>query len=160
MGHDTPQREKETLGTFLRESHIHGDLAHSEHRLLYAVFEFDDIICRRIMVRCRDVAILSAGQSLSNCLVQERQSRHTRFPLCERSLDKVVGVIRIRELIRQTDVNVDTFSRLLMSRHGEILEAGEHVTEVPETKNSREERVRVTLNNSPADPPESSDSVE
>ncbi len=270
MGHDTPHSEEE-IRTLLREAHVHGDLTRSEHRLLDAVFEFDDIICRRIMVPRTDVELFLVGQSLSDCLAQARRSRHTRFPLCEGSLDKVIGVIHIKELILRTDDerqfdlrtialppktvpenmpiskllrhfqathqhmafivdeygtvigivtlenvieqivgavqdefdletpdivpegpgqyivqgstpidvvekilniyreddDVDTFSGLLMSRHGEILEAGDRiefasaVAEVLETKNSRAERVRVTLNNSPAaDAPESSESVD
>ncbi|WP_417379119.1 hemolysin family protein [Gimesia sp.] len=269
IGHDTPHSEDE-IRTLLKEAHIHGDLTRSEHRLLDAVFEFDDIISRRIMVPRTDVEILLVGQSLSDCLTQVRRSRHTRFPLCEGSLDKVVGVVHIKELIRQTEMDdqfdlrsiarppktvpenmpiskllrhfqathqhmafivdeygtvigivtmenvieqivgsvqdefdletpdivpdgpgqfivqgstpidvvekilniyrgdddVDTFSGLLMSRQGQILEAGDRidltnaVAEVLETKNSRAERVRVTLNESPAaDRQESGDSA-
>lgn len=269
IGHDTPHSEDE-IRTLLKEAHIHGDLTRSEHRLLDAVFEFDDIISRRIMVPRTDVEILLVGQSLSDCLTRVRRSRHTRFPLCEGSLDKVVGVVHIKELIRQTEMDdqfdlrsiarppktvpenmpiskllrhfqathqhmafivdeygtvigivtmenvieqivgsvqdefdletpdivpdgpgqfivqgstpidvvekilniyrgdddVDTFSGLLMSRQGQILEAGDRidltnaVAEVLETKNSRAERVRVTLNESPAaDRQESGDSA-
>ena len=270
IGHDSPHSEEE-IRALLRESHIHGDLTRSEHRLLDAVFEFDDTICRRIMVPRTDVELLLVGQSLADCLTQARRSRHTRFPLCEGSLDKVVGVIHIKELILRTDDDgqfdlraialppktvpenmpiskllrhfqathqhmafivdeygtvigivtlenvieqivgavqdefdletpdivpegsgqfivqgstpidvvekilniyrgeddVDTFSGLLMLRHGEILEAGDRieltgaVAEVLETKNSRAERVRVTLNSSPAaDASQSSESME
>ncbi|MDF1747098.1 MAG: hemolysin family protein, partial [Gimesia sp.] len=104
IGHDTPHSEDE-IRTLLKEAHIHGDLTRSEHRLLDAVFEFDDIISRRIMVPRTDVEILLVGQSLSDCLTQVRRSRHTRFPLCEGSLDKVVGVVHIKELIRQTEMD-------------------------------------------------------
>ena len=45
-GHDAPHTEEE-IRVLLSEAHLHGDLSRSEHRLLDAVFEFDDMICRR-----------------------------------------------------------------------------------------------------------------
>jgi CBS domain containing-hemolysin-like protein len=259
LGHDTPHSEDE-IRALLRESHVHGEMSRSEHRLLDAVFEFDDIICRRVMVPRADVEFFSLGQPLAECLEQARRSRHTRFPLCDGSFERVVGVIHIKDLlgvqndttvdvtsiarppksvpenmhisrllrhfqgtrqhmafvvdeysntigivtlenvleqivgavqdefdletpdivpdgpgqyvvhgsapidvvekvlnIYRGDDEVDTFSGLLMSRHGEILEAGDRieldnaVAEVLDVKGARAERIRVTLDNSPAD---------
>lgn len=259
LGHDTPHSEDE-IRALLRESHVHGEMSRSEHRLLDAVFEFDDIICRRVMVPRADVEFFSLGQPLDECLEQARRSRHTRFPLCDGSFERVVGVIHIKDLlgvqndttvdvtsiarppksvpenmhisrllrhfqgtrqhmafvvdeysntigivtlenvleqivgavqdefdletpdivpdgpgqyvvhgsapidvvekvlnIYRGDDEVDTFSGLLMSRHGEILEAGDRieldnaVAEVLDVKGARAERIRVTLDNSPAD---------
>ena len=65
-------------------------------------------------------------------------------------IEKVLNIYRGED-------DVDTFSGLLMSRHGEILEAGDRVdlegavAEILEVKGARAERVRFTLNNSPAD---------
>ncbi len=59
--------------------------------------------------------------------------------------------------IYRDDDDVDTFSGLLMARHGEILEAGDHIplgrghAEVLEVRNSRAERVRVILEDEIAD---------
>ena len=64
MGHDTPHSEEE-IRALLRESHIHGDMSRSEHRLLDAVFEFDDMICRRVMVPRADVEFFL--QSINRC---------------------------------------------------------------------------------------------
>ena len=64
-------------------------------------------------------------------------------------------VEKILNLYRGSD-EVDTFSGLLMARHGEVLEAGDRidlggaVAEVVEVKGTRAEAVRVTLDNSPA----------
>ncbi len=96
--HDTPHTEEE-IKALLREAHIHGDVTGSEHRLINAVFEFDDTICRRVMVPRNDVEYFDTSQSLPECLDRAKHSRHTRFPLCDGSLDKVVGVIHIKDLI-------------------------------------------------------------
>ena len=101
-GHDTPHTEDE-IRALLREARIHGDVTRSEQRLIDAVFEFDDMICRRVMVPRSDVEYFTAGQTLEQCLKQASRSRHTRFPLCDGSLDHVVGVVHIKSLIGKKD---------------------------------------------------------
>lgn len=257
-GHDTPHTEEE-IRALLREARVHGDVTHSEQRLIDAVFEFDDMICRRVMVPRADVEYFTVDQSLDETMAQVARSRHTRFPLCDGSLDTVLGVVHIKDLIGRSssdpfdlkglarppksvpenmpisrllrffqgihqhmvfvvdeygttigivtlenvieqivgavqdefdlespdivpdgpgqyivqgstpidvvekvlnlyrgDDEVDTFSGLLMARHGEILDAGDTieldgaVAHVLDVKGNRAERVRVTLKNSPA----------
>lgn len=97
VGHDTPHTEEEIRG-LLREAHIHGDLTRSEHHLIDAVFEFDDMVCRRVMVARADVSYFTTEQPWAECLDQAKRTRHTRFPLCEGSLDHVVGVVHIKDL--------------------------------------------------------------
>lgn len=97
-GHETPHTEEEIRG-LLREAHIHGDLTRSEHHLINAVFEFDDMVCRRVMVARADVSYFTTDQPWTECLEQAKRTRHTRFPLCEGSLDQVVGVIHIKDLM-------------------------------------------------------------
>jgi len=97
-GHEAPHSEEE-IRALLREAQIHGHVTRNEQRLIDAVFEFDDMICRRVMVPRTDVEFFTHNQSLDDCLEQARRSRHTRFPLCEGSLDKIVGVIHIKDLI-------------------------------------------------------------
>lgn len=98
LGHDTPHSEDE-IRSLLRQAQVHGSMTHSEHRLLDAVFEFDDIISRRVMVPRADVEYFDVKDSYEDCMNQARRSRHTRFPLCEDSLDQVVGVIHIKDLM-------------------------------------------------------------
>lgn len=96
--HDSPHSEEE-IRVLLREAHIGGLVTRSEHRLINAVFEFDDMICRRIMVARSDVDYFDANQSLEDCLTQVRQTKHTRYPVCRGSLDEVLGVIHVKDLV-------------------------------------------------------------
>jgi len=97
-GHDHPHTEEE-IRLLLREAHVHGELTGSEHSLLNAVFEFDDQICRLVMVPRNDVVFFTVGQPLSECLELAKRTKHTRYPLCEGSLDKVVGVVHMKDLV-------------------------------------------------------------
>ena len=87
------------IRALLEQSRRHGELTRSEHRLLDAVFDFDDTICRRIMVPRREIEWFDVGRPLSEHLEKARAGRRTRYPVCEGSLDKLLGVLHIKDLV-------------------------------------------------------------
>jgi CBS domain containing-hemolysin-like protein len=97
-GHDTPHTEDE-IRALLADAHLHGHLTRSEHRLLNAVFEFDDMICRRVMVPRGEVDFFDANTTFAECLELAKRTKHTRYPLCDGSLDKVLGVVHLKDLL-------------------------------------------------------------
>ena len=96
--HETPHTESE-IRMLIRQAAGHGELTRSEQQLLHAVFEFDDMICRRVMVPRSEVVFFDVAQSLPDCLALAKRTRHTRYPLCDGSLDKLLGVIHMKDLI-------------------------------------------------------------
>ncbi|HAA13302.1 MAG TPA: hypothetical protein DCE41_17085 [Cytophagales bacterium] len=97
-GHDTPLSEEEIRHN-LSLSHAHGELTKNEHSLLTAVFRFDDEVARHIMVPRSEVDYLDANLSFAESLAHARKSPHTRFPLCDGSLDQVLGVLHIKDFL-------------------------------------------------------------
>ena len=97
-GHDTPHTEEE-IRAFLREAHIHGHLTDSEDRLLNNIFEFDDLVCRLVMVPRGEVEILDVNRPFPELLQVAKKTRHTRYPLCDGSLDSVLGVVHMKDLL-------------------------------------------------------------
>jgi CBS domain containing-hemolysin-like protein len=71
--------------------------------LINAVFEFDELICRRVMLPRADVVCLDTTHLLSEAIDIFHQTKHTRYPLCDGSLDKIVGVVHIKDLIGISD---------------------------------------------------------
>ncbi len=96
--HDTPLNEEEIRAS-LGIAYAKGELSKTEHRLLNAVFRFDDEVARKIMKPRNDVEFLDAENSFSENLEFAKRSSHSRFPMCEGSLDKIIGVIHIRDLM-------------------------------------------------------------
>ncbi len=93
-----------------------GELSESEMRLLNAVFRFDDMLTRQVMVPRRDVVVLGADWSLEKAFDVAKQTRHTRFPLCEGSLDHVIGLVHIKDLVgvaSMQDVDLRSVARPL-----------------------------------------------
>lgn len=96
--HDTPHSEEE-IRALVAHAHVHGELTPSEQRLIDAVFEFDDLICRRVMVPRSEVVYLDVGQSLADWITVAKETHHTRFPVCDGSLDETVGMLHIKDLV-------------------------------------------------------------
>jgi CBS domain containing-hemolysin-like protein len=91
------------------------ELAHSEEelRLVLAHGEVSDLgrsvslraldlhkrTARQVMRARTQVVYLSTQRSLADNLALAKKSGHTRFPLCEGSLDNVVGVVHMKDLL-------------------------------------------------------------
>jgi len=114
--HDAPHTEEE-LRALVAQSHAHGELTPAEHRLINAAFKFDDQICRRVMVPRNEVVYLTVGQSLAECERVIREKKHTRYPVCETSLDNVVGILHSIDVIGVDDDSFDLRSLVRSPHH-------------------------------------------
>ena len=77
-----------------------GELTQDEQQLISAVFRFDDMVARQILVPRRDVVILKKRWSLDRCLNVISKTGHTRYPVCVDSLDDALGLLHIKDLQR------------------------------------------------------------
>ncbi len=105
-GHEESASEQE-IRAMLSIAHAQGDLTRSEHRMLEAVFDFDDRLCRQIMVPRADVAYLSSELGYDEVMREIGRSRHTRYPVCDGSLDNTLGVVHARDLLGPHDEGFD-----------------------------------------------------
>ena len=87
------------LRTLLQLARTHGHLSRSEHRLISAVLEFDDIVCRKVMQPRIDVAFLNVDHTIQENLAFVLKDTHSRYPVCQGSLDNVLGIVHIKDLI-------------------------------------------------------------
>ena len=94
---------EEEIRASIRLSQEAGELSSEEQRLLQAVFRFDDMLVRQVMVPRTDIVVLEASWPLQKCRDVVERTRHSRFPLCRGSLDDVVGLIHVKDLVVQTD---------------------------------------------------------
>jgi CBS domain containing-hemolysin-like protein len=76
-------------------------LSRQKRELLDNIFELSHRVTRQIMVPRADVVYLSTARTLAENLAVARESRHTRFPLCEGDLDHAVGLVHIKDLFRR-----------------------------------------------------------
>ena len=96
--HQEVPNERE-IRSLLKQARLHGHLSRSEHRLINAALEFDDIVCRKVMQPRSDVVFITADQSIQEIIEFVSKSRHSRYPVCQGSMDSVLGILHIKDLI-------------------------------------------------------------
>ena len=94
-----PAVTEEEIVANIRLGRTSGQLSESEHELLSAVFHFDDMLVRQVMVPRAEVVILDLAWPIEQSLEVARKTRHTRFPLCRGTLDEAVGIVHIKDLL-------------------------------------------------------------
>lgn len=87
------------IRTLLQQARTHGNISRSEHRLITAVLEFDDLVCRKVMKPRIDVVFLNVDQPIQENLALVLKDTHSRYPVCQGSLDSVLGIVHIKDLI-------------------------------------------------------------
>jgi CBS domain containing-hemolysin-like protein len=103
--HEIAHTEEELR--LLLASRQSAELSEEKRGLLANVFELFDRVARQVMVPRADVVFLSTTRSLADNLGIARGSGHTRFPLCDGDLDRIVGVVHIKDLFRSERVPED-----------------------------------------------------
>lgn len=89
----------EELRMILASSEKAGILSEENREIIEGVFQFSKRTARQIMVPRTDVVILSTTRTIEENLETIRTSTHTRYPLCEGSLDQTVGLIHVKDLL-------------------------------------------------------------
>ncbi|HKO57990.1 MAG TPA: hemolysin family protein [Thermoanaerobaculia bacterium] len=88
----------EELRMILASSEKAGILSEENREIIEGVFQFSKRTARQIMVPRTDVAVLSTTKSIAENLEIIRNTRHTRYPLSEGTLDHTIGLIHVKDL--------------------------------------------------------------
>ncbi len=111
------QHSEAELRALLSHAHVEGELSRTEHQLLDAVFEFEDLVCRRVMVPRGDVEYLDIDMSVADCIEIINRTKHTRYPVCRGSLDAVVGVVHIKDLLGLDAADTEGLKKIMRPPH-------------------------------------------
>jgi putative hemolysin len=87
------------LRMLLSSSAEQGEIEHSEQEMLYKVFDFADKEVVDVMVPRPEVVAISVALPAEDVLEAVLESPYTRYPVYRESLDDIVGVLHIRDLI-------------------------------------------------------------
>lgn len=100
--HEAAHTEEE-LRMLLVLSHEKGILDRDERRMLERVFDFADRSVRQVMVPSTNVVFLDAQKSFRENIEIAHRHRHTRYPFCEGSIDKPIGIIHVKDILWSSD---------------------------------------------------------
>lgn len=80
-----------------------GTIDHEEKQFIQNVFEFDDLTAGEIATHRTDLTILWLEENMEEWANTIHNSRHTRYPVCGKSADDVVGILNAEDYFRLTD---------------------------------------------------------
>jgi CBS domain containing-hemolysin-like protein len=89
----------EELYHMTRQSGASGAIDTDQSQLLTNVFTFSDRVASEIMVPHNRVVYVDVDATIDEILQLVLTSGHSRIPLVEESLDKVIGVLHIKDLL-------------------------------------------------------------
>ena len=105
LGLDPPGAENEVhseaeLRMLLNASAESGEIEQGEQEMLYKVFDFADKEASDVMVPRPEVVAISVEMPPEEALTAVIDSPFTRYPVYRDSLDDVVGILHVRDLIK------------------------------------------------------------
>ncbi len=80
-----------------------GTIDHEEKEFIQKVFEFDDISADEIVTHRTDVMMLDLEDSAEDWKEMIYNSRHTLYPVCDGTADKIVGILNAKDYFRLED---------------------------------------------------------
>lgn len=89
--------EIKMLATASAESGIVKD---SEEEMLHAVFDFGDMLVRHVMVPRTEMIAIQGNSNLEEMIEVAIQHPFTKLPVYEESLDQIIGVVHLKDLVR------------------------------------------------------------
>ena len=99
LGAEGEAHSEAELRMLLSSSAEQGEIEQGEQEMLYKVFDFADKEVADVMVPRPDVAAISVSLPPEEALQAVLDSPYTRYPVYRESLDDIVGVLHIRDLV-------------------------------------------------------------
>ena len=82
-----------------------GVIDEEEKEIIQNVFEFDDTTAGEIATHRTDIALLWTDETMEQWAETIHDARHSRYPVCDESVDNVVGVLNAKDYFRLDDKN-------------------------------------------------------
>ncbi|MCA9731760.1 MAG: HlyC/CorC family transporter [Deferribacteres bacterium] len=90
---------KEELLTLVEVGEEKGTLEKEEREMISSIFEFRDTQVREIMVPRIDIVAVEQNTTLEELIELIKKKGHTRIPIYDTSIDKVLGILHAKDLL-------------------------------------------------------------
>ncbi len=80
-----------------------GIIERDEKEMISSVFEFGETLVREVMIPRPDIISMPINISLDDLLQFIREDGHSRFPVYDNSLDRVVGILYVKDILMKLD---------------------------------------------------------
>lgn len=106
----------EELELVVTESAEGGLIEEDAEEMIRNIFDFSDRTVGQVMTPRTKVQAIPADIAREELLVLVTESRHSRFPVYDGDLDHIVGILHLKDLIRQSLKSSSTFDLRLILR--------------------------------------------
>ena len=89
----------EEIRMLVEQSHQEGEIEAEQEQMIHGVFEFPEILAREIMTPRPDIIALEANTGMDEVLRLLIEEGHSRIPVYEESLDNIVGILLVKDLL-------------------------------------------------------------
>jgi putative hemolysin len=96
---------EEEIKALLKMGNENGTFDDDEREMINSVFSFDDRSAREVMVPRRDVYVLDAEEPFHTLVDEILESRHSRIPVFEESIDNIIGILHIKDVMIEVRKN-------------------------------------------------------
>ncbi|HVO43666.1 MAG TPA: hemolysin family protein, partial [Aggregatilineales bacterium] len=94
-----PYVTEEEIKTLVDAGSEEGVIEDDEKEMIYSIFQFGDKVAREIMIPRIDIVALDATTPLEQALDLVLSAGHSRIPIYEGSIDRIVGVLYAKDLL-------------------------------------------------------------
>lgn len=96
---ETEIHSEDELKLIIAESEEGGAIEASERELIQNVFDFDDRVVRQVMIPRIKISAMKANTSIKDAMNIVLSEGFSRYPLYEDSLEEIVGIVTIKDII-------------------------------------------------------------
>jgi CBS domain containing-hemolysin-like protein len=93
------QMTEEELKSWVESNQGEGGLELEERQMIYSIFQFGERLAREIMVPRMDMLAFEVTTSLAQAARAFTQSGHSRVPVYEQDIDRIIGLLYAKDLL-------------------------------------------------------------
>lgn len=94
-----PPVTEDELKYMIETGSQYGVIEKQEGEIMHGVFKFGDRTADNVMTRKRDIVWLNVNQTKEEILEQVYKSSFTKFPVGDKSIDKIIGTVSLKDIM-------------------------------------------------------------
>ena len=144
LGHESVHSPDE-LRMLVEQSQEQGAIESTDADLLDAVFEFSEKNAREVMTPRTDIVAMPVGASRDDAIAIVEEARFSRYPVYEESIDQVVGMLHVKDLLGALHEDLDSFVVRDIMRAIHVVPGSREVEEVLADFKKLKEHMAIVL---------------
>ena len=100
---------EEEIKLIIDASQKGGVIDDTERGIIQNAIDFSEILAHEVMIPRQDMKCLYKGQTYDEALEFVKKNNHTRFPLCDKDKDHILGMIHIRDMLEFNPQNGEKY---------------------------------------------------